>query len=88
MDLKKLESQAYTNDRKVGIVATLEKAVHKYLSIVVCRNPVEKLLSVYKVTQDPRVGTGKLLIKTFLNGVFGSVFVIPGHFAHLSYFHY
>lgn len=54
VDLKKLESQAYTNDRKVGIVATLEKAVHKYLSIVVCRNPVEKLLSVYKVTQDPR----------------------------------
>ena len=55
VDLKKLESVAYTVDRKKRIVATLEKQRHLYLSIVVCRNPVEKLLSVFKVTQDPRV---------------------------------
>ena len=45
----------YTKERKVGIVATLEKVQHQYLSIVVCRNPVEKLLSVFKVTQDAKV---------------------------------
>ena len=55
VDLKKLESVAYTVERKKRIVATLEKQRHLYLSIVVCRNPVEKLLSVFKVTQDPRV---------------------------------
>ena len=45
--LKELE-EAYTpKERKLKIVRSLHKSNHTYISFFVCRNPIEKLQSVY-----------------------------------------
>jgi len=62
------EHQIFTPAEKRGVVRSLETPDHEFLSLVVCRcfvflglpprpsrNPVEKLLSVYKVMLDPKV---------------------------------
>ena len=56
LDVQFLESQVYSNSRKFEIISSLETEEHDYLSLAVCRNPIEKLLSVYQVLKDPRVG--------------------------------
>ena len=45
--LEEIEQKAYTREQKVTIIRSL-KTDHEYLSFFVCRNPVEKLVSVYK----------------------------------------
>ena len=55
LDVQFLESQVYSNSRKFEIISSLETEEHEYLSLAVCRNPIEKLLSVYQVLKDPRV---------------------------------
>ena len=60
LELRDIEEAVYPGSRKLEIIKTLESAEHDYLSIAVCRNPVEKLLSVFHVMQDPRVGGGVL----------------------------
>ena len=56
--MRDIEEAVYPRSRKLEIIKTLESADHDYLSIAVCRNPVEKLLSVFHVMQDPRVDDG------------------------------
>ena len=56
LDVQFLESQVYSNSRKFEIISSLVTEEHDYLSLAVCRNPIEKLLSVYQVLKDPRVG--------------------------------
>ena len=56
LDVQFLESQVYNYSRKFEIISSLETEEHDYLSLAVCRNPIEKLLSVYQVLKDPRVG--------------------------------
>jgi hypothetical protein len=50
--LEEIEEKAYTREQKVEIIRSLKKAEHEYLSFFVCRNPVEKLVSVYKYMKD------------------------------------
>ena len=46
----------YEESRKLEVVRGLEAGgTHDYLALLVCRNPVEKLVSAYNVMQDPRV---------------------------------
>ena len=63
MELRDIEEAVYPGPRKLDIIKTLESEDHDYLSIAVCRNPVEKLLSVYHVMQDPKV---KLMVAVCL----------------------
>jgi len=51
---QKVESKIFTPAEKRSVVRSLETPGHEFLSLVVCRNPVEKLLSVYKVMLDPK----------------------------------
>ena len=46
--LEEIEEKAYTREQKVEIIRSLKYEDHEYLSFFVCRNPVEKLVSVYK----------------------------------------
>ena len=46
--LEEIEEKAYTREQKVEIIRSLKNVEHEYLSFFVCRNPVEKLVSVYK----------------------------------------
>ena len=45
--MRELESQNISQWRKFQLIRTLLRPEHEYLSFIVCRNPVEKLLSVY-----------------------------------------
>ena len=44
---RKLEREKISRSEKFGVIRSLHNPDHDYLSVVVCRNPVEKLLSVY-----------------------------------------
>ena len=56
LDLRDIEAAVYDEERKLEMIEDLRvNDEHEYLVMAVCRNPVEKLLSVYKVMQDPRV---------------------------------
>ena len=56
LDLRSIEEATFEPERKLEIIEDLEKKEnHEYLVMTVCRNPVEKLLSVYNVMQDQRV---------------------------------
>ena len=46
--LEEIEEKAYTREQKVEIIRSLKNPSHEYLSFFVCRNPVEKLVSVFK----------------------------------------
>ena len=46
--LEEIEEKAYTREQEVEIIRSLKNAEHEYLSFFVCRNPVEKLVSVFK----------------------------------------
>lgn len=56
LELRGIEAAVYEDSRKLEVVRGLEaEGNHDYLALLVCRNPVEKLVSVYNVMQDPRV---------------------------------
>merc|ERR1711892_211765 len=46
--LEEIEQKAYTREQKVEVLRSLKNPDHEYLSFFVCRNPIEKLVSVYK----------------------------------------
>ena len=51
--LKRLESKEFrNNEAKNVVINSIKPKDHDYLSFFVCRNPVEKLLSVYKYMVD------------------------------------
>ena len=44
---RKLEREKISRSGKLKVIRSLDSPHHEYLSFLVCRNPVEKLLSVY-----------------------------------------
>ena len=51
--LKKIEQNEFKNNKEKNVVIRSIMALkHEYLSFFVCRNPVEKLLAVYKYMID------------------------------------
>ena len=58
MFLRRLETKDYGKNGKEAKIRSLEDASHNFTSFFVCRNPVEKLLSVYRYLMDARVGGG------------------------------
>ena len=50
--LEEIEEKAYAREDKVEVIKSLKFTHHEYLSFFVCRNPIEKLLSVYKYMKD------------------------------------
>ena len=52
MRLKKIEQNEMTYEEKNTLIHYLRLPEHDYLSFFICRNPVEKLLSVYKYMVD------------------------------------
>ena len=44
---RKLEREKISRSGKLRVIRALQNPQHEYLSFLVCRNPVEKLLSVY-----------------------------------------
>ena len=44
---RKLEREKISRAGKLRVIRALQNPQHEYLSFLVCRNPVEKLLSVY-----------------------------------------
>jgi hypothetical protein len=54
--LRKLEAKAYSRQEKEAVVRALEDDRHNFTSFLVCRDPVEKFLSVYSYLMDARVG--------------------------------
>jgi len=61
--LEEIEQKAYTREQKVEVLKSLKSPSHEYLSFFVCRNPIEKLVSVYnymKVLKNrPDFGEGR-----------------------------
>ena len=53
--LRELERRAYKQKDKTEIISSLESVRHNYTAFFVCRNPVDKLLSVYNYLMDARV---------------------------------
>ena len=51
--LKKIEQKDFKNNyEKNKVIRSLTSQDHEYLSFFICRNPVEKLMSVYKYMVD------------------------------------
>ena len=55
MTLRKLERARISEKQKLEIIWSVQAEKHEYLSFFVCRNPIEKLLSVYHYLMDLRV---------------------------------
>ena len=53
--LRRLEGKAYSRESKEAVIKALREKQHNYTSFFVCRNPVEKFLSVYNYLMDARV---------------------------------
>ena len=53
--LRRLEGKAYSRETKEAVIRALREKQHNYTSFFVCRNPVEKFLSVYNYLMDARV---------------------------------
>ena len=63
--LRRLEGKAFTREAKEAVIRGLREKQHNYTSFFVCRNPVEKFLSVYNYLMDARVRfEAKLKTKT------------------------
>ena len=45
---RQFEKQKMSRSEKFAAINLLRESDHDYISLIVCRNPVEKLLSVYK----------------------------------------
>ena len=46
-ELAKLESQSFNLEEKEAVIASFRQRNHLYLTFFVCRNPIERLISVY-----------------------------------------
>ena len=55
MTLRKLERSLVSAREKLDIIDSVRAEQHEYTAFFVCRNPVEKLLSVYHYLMDLRV---------------------------------
>ena len=53
--LRGLERKAYSRDAKEEVIKSLREEQHNFTSFFVCRNPVEKFLSVFNYLMDARV---------------------------------
>ena len=53
--LRRLEGKAYSRKAKEAVIRALSEKQHNFTSFFVCRNPVEKFLSVYNYLMDARV---------------------------------
>ena len=58
LKLRKLEKKYISPTKKTQIIESLLQPKHEFLAFFVCRDPLEKLLSVYKYLLDMRVGSG------------------------------
>ena len=61
LKLRKLEKKHFSVTKKTQIIESLLHQNHEFLAFFVCRDPLEKLLSVYKYLIDMRVATGYML---------------------------
>jgi hypothetical protein len=77
MQLRKLERRAYSRQEKEAVVRALEDNRHNYTSFFVCRDPVEKFLSVYKYLMDARVSRPRYAF-TFVTFRLSTDFYTPG----------
>ena len=64
LKLRKLEKKYISATKKTQIIESLLQPKHEFLAFFVCRDPLEKLLSVYKYLLDMRVGSGWTYIST------------------------
>ena len=70
--LRRLEGKAYSRESKEAVIRALREKQHNYTSFFVCRNPVEKFLSVYNYLMDARVRQ-RVDITNFLSSRRGEV---------------
>ena len=61
--LRQLEGKAFSPQRKLAAINSLRSPDHEFLSFFVCRNPVEKLLSVYNFLLYQTQENGKIFAK-------------------------
>ena len=52
MKLEQAEGNQFSKTYKIDIVRSLEKKDHEYFSFFVCRNPIERLKSLYGFSLD------------------------------------
>ena len=57
LKLRKLEKKYFSPLEKTQIIESLLQPKHEFMAFFVCRDPLEKLLSVYRYLLDMRVGT-------------------------------
>ena len=50
--LRELENKMFTNSRKQKILRSLDDPNHEYFAFFVCRNPIERLKSLYSYSLD------------------------------------
>lgn len=60
--LRRLERKAYSRESKEAVIKALREKQHNYTSFFVCRNPVEKFLSVYNYLMDARARRSPLVM--------------------------
>ena len=65
MVLRNLERKQFTEKEKAKLVDSLRQRDHEYLAFFVCRNPVEKLQSVYRYLSDLRVRSSSFVDHKF-----------------------
>ena len=58
--LQQLQAKRFTAEEKAGVVKSLEQKEHEYFAFFVCRDPIERLKSLYLYSLDlKRFKTGK-----------------------------
>ena len=77
--LRELENKMYSNSKKQKILRSLDNPDHEYFAFFVCRNPIERLKSLYSYSLDLgkfRNGLKPKNLKAFILRVFkiGSTF--------------
>ena len=61
---RRLEREKISRSAKLRVIRSLHNPQHNYLSFLVCRNPVEKLLSVYNFMRYQVLKNKKNMAKT------------------------
>ena len=79
MKLRELENKMYSSSKKQKILRSLDNPDHEYFAFFVCRNPIERLKSLYSYSLDLgkfRNGLKPKNLKAFILRVFkkGSTF--------------
>ena len=52
MKLREVQSRKFSVKRRLEILRSLEEAEHEYFAFFVCRNPIERLKSLYSYSLD------------------------------------